>query len=98
MTFTRRVVNETDFPNWDVAQETLSGFHVSSEGTIEKEGMGFLQMDFANRFIGGGVLNWGCVQEEIRFIICPELIASCLFTEMMEPNEALVITGKMEAS
>ena len=46
-----------------------------------------------NRFIGGGVLNWGCVQEEIRFVICQELIVACLFTEVMESNEALIITG-----
>lgn len=46
------------------------------------------------RYIGGGVLGWGCVQEEIRFIICPELIVACLFTEMLEKNEALIITGK----
>lgn len=45
------------------------------------------------RFVGGGVLGWGCVQEEIRFITCPELIAARLFTEALENNEALVITG-----
>ena len=45
------------------------------------------------RFIGGGVLNTGCVQEEIRFVICPELLVSCLFSEVMENNEALIITG-----
>ena len=35
----------------------------------------------------------GLVQEEIRFMICPELIASMLFTEVLGPNEAMVITG-----
>lgn len=49
LTFTRQVVNEADFPNWDVAQETLRDLYISSEGTIEKEGHGLLQMDFANR-------------------------------------------------
>lgn len=48
-----------------------------------------------SRYIGGGVLGWGCVQEEIRFIICPELIAACLLTEVLEKNEAIVITGKL---
>ena len=46
------------------------------------------------RFIGGGVLNTGCVQEEIRFVICPELIVTCLFCEVMESNEALIIAGE----
>ena len=51
-------------------------------------------MDFANKTIGGGVLGEGSVQEEIRFVICPELIVSLLFTEVLEDNEAVVITGE----
>jgi poly(ADP-ribose) glycohydrolase len=27
-----------------------------------------LEVDFANEFIGGGVLGSGCVQEEIRYL------------------------------
>lgn len=50
-------------------------------------------MDFANKFVGGGVLNSGCVQEEIRFVICPELLVSKLFTEKLGPTECLIITG-----
>ena len=40
------------------------------------------QVDFANKFVGGGVLGDGCVQEEIRFLINPELIVTRLFTEV----------------
>lgn len=50
-------------------------------------------MDFANKYIGGGVLSHGCVQEEIRFVICPELLVSLLFTERMNTNEAVLIRG-----
>ena len=53
-----------------------------------------VQVDFANRCVGGGVTGHGLVQEEIRFIINPELIASRLFTEALESNECLIITGK----
>lgn len=35
----------------------------------------------------------GCVQEEIRFVICPELIVSRLFTEVLTNHEALVVMG-----
>ncbi len=52
-----------------------------------------IQVDFANKFIGGGVLGHGCLQEEIRFLICPELIVSRLFTEVLDPNEVVEITG-----
>ena len=61
--------------------------------TIEDGGIGMLQADFANRVIGGGVLRRGCVQEEIRFVICPELIASRLFCEELQDDEAVLITG-----
>jgi poly(ADP-ribose) glycohydrolase len=35
----------------------------------------------------------GCVQEEIRFCINPELIASRIFTEKLEDNESMIIIG-----
>ncbi|OWZ06636.1 Poly(ADP-ribose) glycohydrolase [Phytophthora megakarya] len=52
-----------------------------------------LQIDFANKFAGGGVLNSGCVQEEIRFMLSPELLVSCLLFAKLEPHEAFVIHG-----
>lgn len=67
--------------------------HVSKEGTIENDGDGLLQVDFANSYVGGGILVGGCVQEEIRFAICPELICSRLFTETLRTNECLTIMG-----
>ena len=47
--------------------------------------------DFANKYIGGGALHGGCVQEEILFLIFPELYVSMLFCEVMSPIEAIVI-------
>lgn len=67
--------------------------HVSDDGTIEDDGEGLLQVDFANKYLGGGVLNYGCVQEEIRFVICPELLVSRLFTECLDDNECMIIMG-----
>jgi len=52
-----------------------------------------LQVDFANKSIGGGVLRWGCVQEEIRFVLSPELIVSRLFVQELAANEVVIITG-----
>lgn len=48
--------------------------------------------------IGGGVLGQGCVQEEIRFMICPELLITRLFTEVLRPEEALFIIGAEQFS
>jgi len=52
--------------------------------------------DFANKFIGGGVLRSGLVQEEIS--VCPELIASLLFTEVLDDNEVMIIIGAEQFS
>ena len=35
----------------------------------------------------------GCVQEEIRFSICPEMLVSLLVCEVMEPNECIFLIG-----
>ncbi|CAJ0921286.1 unnamed protein product [Ranitomeya imitator] len=56
------------------------------------------EVDFANRYVGGGVTSAGLVQEEIRFIINPELIAARLFTEELDNNECLIITGAEQYS
>lgn len=95
VTFTRRSIPSDDFPDWAECTETFdtTPIHVSDQGTIEDDGEGLLQVDFANKFLGGGVLNYGCVQEEIRFVICPELLISRLFTECLEHNECVVILG-----
>ena len=54
----------------------------------------FPQMDFANKFVGGGVIRLGCAQEEIRFSLCPELIISKVFTECLDNNECLIMTSE----
>ncbi len=35
----------------------------------------------------------GCVQEEIRFSLCPEMLVSLLVCEVMEPNECVFLIG-----
>ncbi len=48
----------------------------------------------ASRVVGGFVLSWGCVQEEIRFVLCPELIVCRLLCENMNDNEAILVKGR----
>jgi hypothetical protein len=43
--------------------------------------------------VGGGALQGGCVQEEIRFMINPECLVSMLLCEVMKENEAIIIIG-----
>lgn len=83
---------------WDTSDLIFgkTNIHINSAGTIEDDGLGFLQVDFANKNVGGGVLGFGCVQEEIRFVICPELLVSRLFVERLGDQEAVIVTGMMK--
>ncbi|XP_067669039.1 serine-rich adhesin for platelets-like [Haliotis asinina] len=71
----------------------LCSMFIHTDGFIEDMGSEAIEVDFANRSIGGGALGRGRVQEEIRFCTCPELIASMLFMENMQDNEAILISG-----
>ncbi|XP_048472210.1 poly(ADP-ribose) glycohydrolase isoform X3 [Rhincodon typus] len=96
VTFQRQCLH--DFPEWERSTEKLTKLHITCEGTIEDNGRGMLQVDFANKSVGGGVTRAGLVQEEIRFLINPELIVSRLFTEALDDNECLIVTGTEQYS
>ena len=55
-------------------------------------------VDFANKYIGGGALTGGCVQEEILFAVEPETTVSMLFMEVMDENDAIGIYNTIEFS
>jgi poly(ADP-ribose) glycohydrolase len=78
---------------WGRSKISLCELKVFSSGLIEDQPSEALEVDFANKYLGGGVLQRGCVQEEIRFMINPELIAGLLFLPCMEDNEAIEIVG-----
>ncbi len=72
LTFERRSISPRALPDWSRSNRpAVAGtkVHVDSEGTIEDGGFAMLQVDFANAFVGGGVLGHGCVQV---------LVGSCL--------------------
>ncbi|KAJ8973028.1 hypothetical protein NQ317_012633 [Molorchus minor] len=100
LTFERKFIPQSLIPRWDTQENNLGNtkIHIDSEGTIEENGLGFLQVDFANKNVGGGVLGYGCVQEEIRFVICPELIISRLFVEQLGDHEAVIVSGSEQYS
>ncbi len=81
-----------DAPDWAHSTAPLTPLTVCARGCIE-DTFDTLQVDFANQCIGGGVLDGGCVQEEIRFAICPELLVSMLLADVMRDDEAIVIAG-----
>ncbi|CAF1511564.1 unnamed protein product [Adineta ricciae] len=79
-------------PSWMESQTPVCSLHVNKNTTIE-DMPGLLQIDFANEFIGGGVMGDGIVQEEIRFTICPEMLISLLVGEVMQTNECIFLFG-----
>ncbi|WJX30982.1 poly(ADP-ribose) glycohydrolase [Trifolium repens] len=102
VSFERKVLPwEDDFvhiscPNanfWSTSVIPLCRFEVHSSGLIEDHSSEAVEVDFANEYLGGGALRRGCVQEEIRFMISPELIAGMLFLPSMADNEAIDIVG-----
>lgn len=56
-------------------------------------GPAYLQVDFANEYLGGGVLNGGGTQEESMFISHPELLVTMYLVEKMLDFEAVEISG-----
>eukprot|EP01084_Bolivina_argentea_P119216 211398_1 len=74
----------------------LCDFNVFEEGCIEDQ-CGELHADFANQYIGGGVLEGGNVQEEIRFTVNTECIISKWLCPLpMTHNEAIIIFGSQQ--
>ena len=55
-------------------------------------------IDFANKYIGGGALTGGCVQEEILFAVQPEAIVSMFFMEVMDKDDAIGIYNTIKYS
>ncbi|XP_073219894.1 poly(ADP-ribose) glycohydrolase 1-like isoform X2 [Cicer arietinum] len=82
---------DTNF--WSTSVIPLCRFEVQSSGLIEDHSSEAVEVDFANEYLGGGALRRGCVQEEIRFMISPELIVGMLFLPSMADNEAIDIVG-----
>eukprot|EP01006_Ploeotia_vitrea_P048399 TRINITY_DN67231_c15_g1_i3.p1 TRINITY_DN67231_c15_g1~~TRINITY_DN67231_c15_g1_i3.p1 ORF type:complete len:670 (+),score=79.62 TRINITY_DN67231_c15_g1_i3:32-2041(+) len=90
---TRKVLqNPFTAQNWMTSTEPLADWVTKQTGNIE-DAKGIPQADFANACIGGGVLEGGRVQEEIRFCVNTELLVSMLITPKMADNEAVEIVG-----
>lgn len=95
MSFQRHVLNK--FPSWSTSKKKIGKLIVSNDILIENA-IGSLQVDFCNKFIGGGIICGGSVQEEIRFSINTELISSLLFTAPLKDNESLLMKGSIQFS
>ncbi|KAJ3128161.1 hypothetical protein HK098_005061 [Nowakowskiella sp. JEL0407] len=84
------------FPDFASKNIPILPIVIANTGTIEDSSTltePLSHLDFANRMIGGGALSSGCVQEEILFMLNPELIVTMLVAERMDENECLHVFG-----
>ncbi|KAK2944490.1 putative poly glycohydrolase family protein [Blattamonas nauphoetae] len=96
---TRRCLHTV--PEWQKSTARLCRVVVDLDRGIEDCPSSDFKVDFANAYLGGGALGFGCVQEEIMFAIAPELFSAMLFTanvllclaEKLNDREALLIEG-----
>ncbi len=94
ISFHRQSIPSDFSPFWSSLSSTIHcPVEIHHAGTIESSGSDFIHLDFANKYIGGGILHTGAVQEEIRFLVCPELIIGCLLAEELGENECLFVHG-----
>ena len=87
-----------DLDSWKFSPKPMTKVKTLDKGKIEEYIKNTIQLDFANKFLGGGVLNTGMVQEEIRFCINPELMPSMILFDALRNNEAAIIIGTEQYS
>jgi len=82
---------EWTLEKWLSSTKPLNQMELKTKTRIE-EMHDLIQVDFANMYVGGGIDNT-CLQEQILFVIYPELFVTCLVCEKMLDHEAVIITG-----
>jgi hypothetical protein len=93
----RKSILTSELPNYKTSTKFLTKLEITNQ-EIEAQLKCPYHADFANEFIGGGVLSGGTVQEEILFVIKPECLVSMLICPVMNPNEAIIIYGALQYS
>ncbi|CAJ0572090.1 unnamed protein product, partial [Mesorhabditis spiculigera] len=94
ITFTRRTMSPEDLPDWENSAVKLSSCNFALDNQKRIEDYHYaVHLDFANRRIGGGVLEEGAVQEEVLMLCRPDTLVSMLICEKMYALEAIQIKG-----
>ncbi len=91
LTISRIVQPHRSADSWKDSDKPLRTVDFRPEGKIE-DSPEAIQVDFADPYIGGGVDATGD-QEQILFVIYPEVHVSYLVCECMGANEAILVSG-----
>ena len=95
--YKRKNINNTNYLS-NLPEEKLCPINLIDKKVSLFNGNANYCIDFANKYIGGGVLNGGCVQEEILFAVDPEAIVSLFFMEVMNDGDAIGIYNIIQYS
>ena len=95
VTYIREYKNFND--EYIIGSDKLCEIDFIQQGSLFDSKASFF-VDFANKYIGGGALSGGCVQEEILFAVEPEAIVSMFFMEVMDDNDAIRIDNLIQYS
>ena len=98
VTYIRLNVIPKDLDSWLFSSKPMVKVTALDKEKIEEYVKNTIQLDFANKYLGGGALNTGMVQEEIRFCINPELIPSMILFDALNDNEAAIMVGTEQYS
>ena len=80
-----------------IDKQKLCDIVINEKGSLFESDASFC-VDFANKYIGGGALSGGCVQEEILFAVEPEAIVSIFLMQKMDNNDAIRIDNLIQYS
>lgn len=78
--------------DWSGINQTLCEFTVKPDGSLTDRS-DTIHTIFANNLVGGGVLGYGLIQEELIEMRSPESLMAVLLCERMDDNEAVFIQG-----
>ena len=78
---------------WSSCRTKLHPFVVHPLKASIDDAKDAFRVDFANRYLGGAALSHGCVQEEIMFVLFPELNVGRLFSAAMKATQTIVMQG-----
>ena len=96
ITYTRKNIKSLEYLH-QKNEIKLCELNLYNKGSLFKGDASYC-VDFANKYIGGGVLNGGCVQEEILFAVEPEAIVSLFLMEVMDDCDAIGIYNTIQYS
>mmetsp|Transcript_63188 Transcript_63188/g.131419 ORF Transcript_63188/g.131419 Transcript_63188/m.131419 type:complete len:485 (-) Transcript_63188:76-1530(-) len=97
VTFQRRGYRKGPSPwQWKNNEKPLCQV-VMSDGSLE-DCMADVHVEFANAFIGGGVMTGDFAMEEILFLVKPELMVAMALQNRMSDTEVVCISGALQYS